>query len=367
VLHRFKISTLERGFLFKGRDYVRYLAPGTHWVWGFGYTAKVVPVTTLWFRADDLVLLVEDPAVRKDLAVVELKDHERALVWVDGWLWGVLQHPGRYAFWTVAHDVAIERLDARSIRFDHEALATVLVHETGRAALDECIVAPGSVGLFLVDEKVREVLGPGRYALWKKAARARVQTLELREQVLELQGQELLTKDKVTVRLNVALSWKIEDPRRFVEAAQDSLGALYREAQLAVRSAVAGRTLDELLVAKEAIALEVQPLVARRAAALGATVASVGLKDVILPGEVRSLLHQVVEAEKKAQANLITRREETAATRALLNTAKLYAEHPALLRLKELETAEKIAEHVTELRVSGLDEVLARLAPSRPQ
>ena len=83
------------------------------------------------------------------------------------------------------------------------------------------------------------------------------------------------------------------------------------------------------------------------------------IKDVILPGEMKEILNRVVEAEKVAQANLIKRREETAATRSLLNTARLMDENPTLLRLKELETLEKVTEKVDKLTVfGGLDGVL---------
>jgi regulator of protease activity HflC (stomatin/prohibitin superfamily) len=67
------------------------------------------------------------------------------------------------------------------------------------------------------------------------------------------------------------------------------------------------------------------------------TVKSVGLRDIILPGDMRTLLNQVVAAQKEAEANLIRRREETAAARSQANTAKLLAENPHLQRLKELE------------------------------
>ena len=91
----------------------------------------------------------------------------------------------------------------------------------------------------------------------------------------------------------------------------------------------------------------------------GIKLASVGIKDVILPGEMKEILNRVVEAEKVAQANLIKRREETAATRSLLNTARLMDENPTLLRLKELETLEKVTEKIDKLTVfGGLDGVL---------
>jgi regulator of protease activity HflC (stomatin/prohibitin superfamily) len=93
-------------------------------------------------------------------------------------------------------------------------------------------------------------------------------------------------------------------------------------------------------------------------------VRSVGVKDVILPGEMKTILNQVVEAEKVAQANLIRRREETAATRSLLNTARLMEENPTLLRLKELETLEKVTEKVGSLTVyGGLEGVLKNMVP----
>ena len=96
----------------------------------------------------------------------------------------------------------------------------------------------------------------------------------------------------------------------------------------------------------------------------GLAVRSVGVKDVILPGEMKTILNQVVEAEKVAQANLIRRREETAATRSLLNTARLMEENPTLLRLKELETLEKVTEKVGSLTVySGLEGVLKNMVP----
>ena len=81
------------------------------------------------------------------------------------------------------------------------------------------------------------------------------------------------------------------------------------------------------------------PMSPSGAVELGVEVGEIGIKDVILPGEVRELLNKVVEAERVAKANLIRRQEETAATRSLLNTSRLMEDNPLLLRLKELEGA----------------------------
>lgn len=358
-----EVAKHERGFAYKRRDYARYLGPGTHTLWGFGWSVKVLSVRTPTLEDADLDLFARDEAVRNDLEVVELAQHERALVWIDERL-RLVQGGGRAAYWKALGEVRVERVDSRKVRFDHGELEAILALPGVRGALlDEVVVGPGCVGLLLIDEKVHSELAPGRYAFWRGVARSRVEVVDKREQVLDVAGQELLTKDKVGIRMNVVATFQVVAPRRWLEASTDPRSGLYRDVQLALRASVGARTLDEILMAKETVGAEVQATLLPRAEAAGVVVGSVGVKDVILPGEVRALMNQVLEAEKRAQANLITRREETAATRSLLNTARLYAENPALLRLKELETAERIAEKVAELRVGGGDELVARLLP----
>jgi regulator of protease activity HflC (stomatin/prohibitin superfamily) len=124
------------------------------------------------------------------------------------------------------------------------------------------------------------------------------------------------------------------------------------------------RTLDEILAARDTIDREVRAFVAERADVLGV---EIGIKDVILPGDVRELLNKVVEAERTAKANLIRRQEETAATRSLLNTARLMEDNPLLLRLKELEALEKLVEKVGRIDLAtgagagGFDALLQNL------
>jgi regulator of protease activity HflC (stomatin/prohibitin superfamily) len=150
-------------------------------------------------------------------------------------------------------------------------------------------------------------------------------------------------------------------------ASGDVNATLYRLIQFAIREAVAARSLDEILAARDTIDREVRAYVSERAAALGAEVGEIGVKDVILPGDVRDLLNKVVEAERVAKANIIRRQEETAATRSLLNTAKLMENNPLLLRLKELEALEKLVEKVgridlhTGAGAGGFDALLSNL------
>jgi len=97
------------------------------------------------------------------------------------------------------------------------------------------------------------------------------------------------------------------------------------------------------LTGKDDVAQELEQQVREQATVLGLEVRSVGIKDVILPGEMKDLMNRVTEAKKAAEANLISRREETAAMRSQANTAKLLADNPTLMRLRELEVLEKIA------------------------
>jgi regulator of protease activity HflC (stomatin/prohibitin superfamily) len=257
-------------------------------------------------------------------------------------------------------DISTEyALDANSARVLMRSLGTV-----GLASIVGVVEVPDTaVGLLIVDGQLREVLEPGATAYWKYGRTVKIELAELRLQAMEVAGQEILTRDKVSLRLNLTALWQVTDAVKARSTVSSAAEYVYKELQLALREAVGTRTLDELLTDKGAIDREVAASAVRLEAS-GLAVRSVGVKDVILPGEMKTILNQVVEAEKVAQANLIRRREETAATRSLLNTARLMEENPTLLRLKELETLEKVTEKVGSLTVyGGLEGVLKNLVP----
>jgi regulator of protease activity HflC (stomatin/prohibitin superfamily) len=112
-------------------------------------------------------------------------------------------------------------------------------------------------------------------------------------------------------------------PAAAVSVVDDHRQALYREAQVALRAAIGARELDALLQGKEAVARELLELVRARAADFGVEVIALGIRDIILPGEMKDLMNWVTEARKTAEANLVTRREEVAAVRSQANTARL--------------------------------------------
>ena len=190
------------------------------------------------------------------------------------------------------------------------------------------IVPEETAGLLFVDGKLLRTLTPGAYAFWNFQMNVGVEMIELRVQSLEVSGQELLTRDKVSLRVNLAASIRVTDPvaaRTKVAKFGDSV---YRELQFGLRKAIAAKTLDELLGDKASLDADIFGYVRGRVGELGIEVLGVGVKDVILPGDMKENLNGVVQAEKAAQANVIRRREEANATRSLLNTAKLIDESP---------------------------------------
>jgi regulator of protease activity HflC (stomatin/prohibitin superfamily) len=165
----------------------------------------------------------------------------------------------------------------------------------------------------------------------------------MRETVVDIAGQDIMTADKVTLRMNAVVTYRVVDARKSVSTVDDARQALYREAQLALRAVVGARELDTFLVDKESVARELEEIIRQRASEFGLEIASAGVRDIILPGDMKDLMNKVTEAKKAAEANLIARREETAAIRSQANTAKLLEGSPTLMRLRELEVLEKIA------------------------
>ena len=193
-----------------------------------------------------------------------------------------------------------------------------------------------------------------------------VEAVDLRLQAVEVTGQDILTRDKVGLRLNLSATWRYADVLKAFTQLAKPAEHLYRELQFGLRAAVGTRTLDELLENKTVIDEVVTAHVEAKLAAYGIELDGVGVKDIVLPGEMKTILAKVVEAEKSAEANVIRRREETAATRSLLNTAKVMEGNPIALRMKELETLERVAERIDKISVfGGLDHVLNGLVKLR--
>jgi regulator of protease activity HflC (stomatin/prohibitin superfamily) len=300
--------------------------------------------------------------------VVETSDVQVAVVCLDARVARVIGPSSRVLFWKGPVNVTFELFDAR---VNPEVPASQL-HALARLGRESSVtfaaIEEGKRGLLYLDGRLVRELGPGNYGFWNAVATPRVEVLEMRRQTVEVSGQEILTSDKVTVRVNISAAYEIVNVTNARAGVKDVAEYLYRTLQIAVRQSLGKRTLEQVLAEKTDIDEAVSAEVRREMEGYGVRVSVIALKDIILPGDIRDILNQVVAAEKQAQANLIRRREETAATRSLLNTAKLMEDNPLLVRLKELETLEKIADKVEKITVvGGMNALLERTVTLRAE
>lgn len=261
--------------------------------------------------------------------------------------------PGRYAYFKSVVQYSFVKADLSKIEItepiDHATLSGRLLAPYVRSSSVESYER----AVLFVEGKYMGVLNSGVYYWFKNATAINVGKVDIRQQQLELNGQEILTKDKANLRINAYAQYRVVDVEQALLQNKEYEKQLYIAFQLALREYVGTFTLDELLEKKETIAPVIIQSVVVNAARLGVEIAGYGIKDIILPGDVKEIMNQVLIAEKKAQANTIMRREETASTRSLLNTAKLMEDNAMLLKLKEMEYVEKIADKISSISVNG--------------
>lgn len=188
------------------------------------------------------------------------------------------------------------------------------------------------------DGRFREVLGPGRHRRprWR---RRRVRVV-VRPRLLAVAGQEVLTRDGLSVKASLLVRSRVEDPRRWHEGVEDPDGFLYGALQVAVREAIAERTLDELLAGRAALGTALAAAVAAAALDLGLAVDDVSVRDLMVPSELRRAAAELATARAQGLAALERARGEVAAIRALANAARMLADNPGLLQLRTLQAVE---------------------------
>lgn len=184
---------------------------------------------------------------------------------------------------------------------------------------------------------VRE-LEPGRHRvrLWRRHT---VQVI-VRPRLLVVPVQEVLTADGLSVKVSLTSTVRVVAARTWHEAVEQPDAFLYSALQIALREAVAGRTLDELLTSRSEVPDQMRAAVGGTAAAVGLAVDGLALRDVVVPAELRRAAADLASARAQGLAALERARSEVAATRALANAAKLVDTHPGLLQLRTLQAVE---------------------------
>jgi regulator of protease activity HflC (stomatin/prohibitin superfamily) len=370
MLRRILIGDNERVLVIRKRRFAEILEPGERWMFtlGRGVQLESRNVRELVYGGEwaDYIANSRPDVAARCFTVVETSDAQVAVVYLDGRLARVIGPSSRVLFWKGAVNVTFERIDVRAKPEVPAGMLPALARLGRESAAVFAAVEEGKRGLVYLDGRLVRELGPGTYGFWNAVSTPRIEVLEMRRQTVEVAGQEILTSDKITVRVNISAVYEIVNVTNARAGVKDVAEYLYRALQIAVRQSLGKRTLEQVLAEKTDIDEAVSADVRREMEAYGVRVSAIALKDIILPGDIRDILNQVVTAEKQAQANLIRRREETAATRSLLNTAKLMEENPLLVRLKELEALEKIADKVEKITVvGGMNALLERTVTLR--
>ena len=367
MIKKISVRKDQLALLSRNGDYYKVLHAGEHllpWL----NTPEVLLITLDGSEVPDVLAdylrRFQPDWVEKYCLVADLSEIEAGALYMDGILLEILPPSTRRLYWRVEDDLTLVRINTQQVQVQTEVMNAVLQPRRkgavkGRDAILTVQVPAWHVGVLKIDGETQALLPPGLTAYWKINHLVDAEVVDTRLQVLEVSGQEILTKDKVNLRINLAANWRYSDVLLAFSQLTKPIDHLYRELQFALREAVGTRTLDELLEDKQVIDDVVSEQVKSRMLPFGMEIASLGVKDIVLPGDMKNILAQLVEAEKSAQANVIRRREETAATRSLLNTAKVMENNPVALRLKELETLERVAERIDNISVfGGLDQVL---------
>lgn len=357
------VAPYERAFRVKDKTVQSVVGPGVYWTMPLiGGEIMVFDIANAEMRYPymDALFATQPDMVEQHFVVADLSDTEAALVYEDGKLTDILAPGTRAFYWKGVVSVTIEVIDLHSENQVSDRVAR-LIGRTGDLAVKAgklnavlgVDVRDQQIGMLYENGVLQEVLQPGYYMFWRFNRKLTAKVTDSRWVLVDVSGQEILTKDKVSLRVNLSATYRVTDPVLVERSVSNLDDFVYRELQLALRKAVGTRTLDALLSDKTAFDNAIAESVAEKLAAVGVAVGSIGVKDVILPGEMKDILNQVVQAEKAAQANIIRRREETAATRSLMNTAKLMANNPTLVRLKELEALEKVTTNIDRITVFG--------------
>jgi regulator of protease activity HflC (stomatin/prohibitin superfamily) len=359
TMKRVRLNNMQVGLVFKNNAYQRFLNEGAYWLKG-SERLVVYDITKAFNAPVELNILLQDAALATLLEVVEVGDNEIALQYENGLLKQVLT-AGRYAFWKSVIKYEFIKADTSKVEIDGSINQVMLQHPLVSKYVRTYTVESYEKGALFVNGKYVQTLESGIYNWWKNNIAILVGKVDTRMQQLEINGQEILTRDKAALRINAWAKYKVADIEKALLQNKEYDKQLYVTFQLALREYIGGMGFDELLEKKEDITPFILQKVQQYTEALGVEVAAFGIRDIVLPGDVKEIMNQVLVAEKKAQANTIMRREETASTRSLLNTAKLMDENSMLWKLKEMEYVEKIAEKVNNISVNGNGALLEQL------
>lgn len=349
---RIIIKQNERGFLFKNGTYRKMLQPGKNRVSNFlGETFVRLPIDKpIKVPGTDTEILMNDKEFAKNVVMIDVPDGYVAVRFEDGRVVGA-HDAGKYFYFNYYQNISYLLFDISKVEI--EGLTPEQINRLPKELYIKVIIAEGEIGLLNLDGKFNRALKAGAYYFWNTKTAVACEKVDLRSQELEINGQEILTADKVLLRVNFIANYRITDAVKIISEVKNYKERIYTITQLAIREYIGKFRFDELLEQKDNIAASALINLQAKSSDYCVEFTDAGIKDIILPGEIRDIMNTVLIAEKNAQANVIARREEVASTRSLLNTARLLDENATLYKLKELEYLERICDKVGTISVGG--------------
>ena len=277
----------------------------------------------------------------------------------------------------------------------------MLIIDVGR----EFIIKDTHRGLYYEDGKLTRVLEAGRYKIpprrrwFKRLPTVECLLVDVRQRELTIKGQEILTADKVAIRVSILVQFRVTDPMAAIHTVDKFEDRLYSDVQLAARRSLASMTLEEILTNRNRLSEDILSDVKEAANGYGVAIRRADVKDLIFPGNLQEIMNRVLAAERNSQAQLVeartraeveqiqaqsraesTRREaeaeaearrvrdqagaealgvqaeaEARACQERVKAAEAMEGHPALLRLAELETLRELARNANARLYLGLD------------
>lgn len=360
---KYILKEQECGYLLKNGILKEILFAGKHFVASWkGYELKTVSmVGRVDTQGIPVEVLMRQPEFEKRVLRTQIPDSAIGFHMVNGVYKEVIME-GEALFWNVFEKNEIRLIDVTGFQMEEEQVPSMYRHLIPARLFKRIVVEEGETALLYIDGQFQDKLPCGTYYYWAYAHEISHKIFDLKVRQLDVSGQEILTADKVGVRLNMLCTYQVTDPLTLARKMEGVGNFLYTRLQLTAREYVGQYRLDELLAQKEEIGGFLRERMEEIQEEYCVRIYSVGIKDIILPGEIRDIMNTVLVAEKKAQANVVMRREEVASTRSLLNTAKLMEENPVLYRLKELEYLERICDKVGSISLNGGGNILEQLA-----
>lgn len=239
------------------------------------------------------------------------------------------------------------------------------------------IVKDARCGLLYENGVLIRILPAGRYSFWQWpwSPRREIVLVDLRERSATIKNQEILTADKVAVRLSLLVYFKAVDPKAAQQNVENYEDRIYEDVQLAARRFLASRTLDQILRDRNEISDAIREDVKASAQSYGVEIRRADVKDLVFPGNLREIMNKVIETERECEAAVIaaTKRSEVVRIEAEAQAkamhqrleaeekvAKLIAENPQLIKLKELEVLREIGMKGGNTFYVGMEGLVAR-------